>query len=136
MSVLKTYRLFISHAWEYDYDYYRLINMLDKADSFKWYNYSVPQHSPKNANSKSDVRQALRHQMRPTNCVLIISGMYVAHREWIQYELKLATEWGKPIIGVKPRASQLVPHEVSSVANTMVGWSTSSIISAIQNHAQ
>ena len=47
MPALKTYRLFISHAWQYHDDYYRLVEMLNAANNFRWYNYSVPEHDPK-----------------------------------------------------------------------------------------
>lgn len=135
MPALKTYRLFVSHAWQYHADYYRLVQMLNAANNFRWYNYSVPEHDPKDANNKTALRRALRNQMRPTNCVLIISGMYAAYREWIQYEIDMAAEWGKPIIGVRPRGNQRVPTAVSSVASEMVGWYTPSITSAIRRHA-
>ena len=39
MPELKTYDVFISHAWTYNSDYYRLVEMLDKAPNFKWRNY-------------------------------------------------------------------------------------------------
>ncbi len=42
----KTYNIFISHAWRYSEDYYRLVEMLNNAPYFKWRNYSVPQHDP------------------------------------------------------------------------------------------
>ena len=46
MPELKTYDLFISHAWKYNEDYYRLVDMLNNAPNFKWRNYSVPEHDP------------------------------------------------------------------------------------------
>ena len=36
MPTLKTYDLFISHAWEYNSEYYRLINLLNEAQLFRW----------------------------------------------------------------------------------------------------
>ena len=106
MPALKTYRLFISHAWQYHSDYYRLVEMLKEANYFVWYNYSVPRHDPKDVNNKKALAEALQNQMRPTNCVLIVSGMYAAYREWIQYEIDLAAHWGKPVIGIRPRGSE------------------------------
>ena len=135
MPALKTYRLFISHAWQYHGDYYRLVELLREASYFDWYNYSVPQHDPKDTNNGPALAEALRNRMRPTNCVLVISGMYAAYREWIQYEINLATYWSKPIIGIRPRGSQRVPTAVSSVANEMVGWHTPSIVAAVRRHA-
>lgn len=41
MPYLKSYNLFISHGWYYNYDYERLIHLLNNAPNFKWKNYSV-----------------------------------------------------------------------------------------------
>ena len=136
MPPLKTYRLFIGHAWQYNKDYNRLVEMLDNAKYFTWMNYSVPQERPKDGNDDNELREALRNQIRPTNCILIISGMYVAYRDWIQHEIDVAAEWGKPIIGIRPRGNERVPQAVSSVADVMVGWYTPSIISEIRKRAK
>ena len=135
MPALKNYRLFISHAWAYDDDYHRLQNFLRNAPSFKWSNYSVPQHDPLDANNTRRLAVALDNQIRPVNVVLIISGMYVNHREWIQYEIDVAKGYNKPIIGIRPWAAQRIPTAVQSAAIEMVGWNTNSIVSAIRKHA-
>ena len=135
MPLLKTYRLFISHAWTYNDDYYRLVNLLNNANNFSWRNYSVPKHDPVDANNTTKLAEALQNQMRPTQVVLIISGMYAAYRKWIQYEIDLAAHWNKPIIGIRPRGSERTPTAVSSVAKEMVGWNTSSIVAAIRKHS-
>ena len=78
---------------------------------------------------------ALRRQIRPVNCVLILAGMYAAHRKWIQKEIDIAQELAKPIVGLKPRGQQRVPTAVSNAANEMVGWNTQSIVRAIRVHS-
>ena len=135
MPSLKTYDLFISHAWDYDDDYYRLQNLIRNAPRFKWRNYSVPQHDPLDANSTRRLKAALDRQIRPVNVVLIISGMYVNHRNWIQYEIDVAQYYSKPIVGIRPWASQRTPNAVQTAAIEMVGWNTNSIVSAIRKHA-
>lgn len=42
MPELKTYDLFISHAWKYGDEYCNLIYLLDKAPCFSYRNYSPP----------------------------------------------------------------------------------------------
>ena len=135
MPSLKTYDLFISHAWTYDDDYYRLVQFLKDANWFKYRNYSVPQHDPLDANNASRLMAALDRQIRPVNIVLIISGMYVNYRDWIQYEIELAQAYGKPIVGIRPWGSQRVPVAVQSAATELVGWNTSSIVDAIRRNA-
>lgn len=135
MPALKNYRLFISHAWDYGGDYQRLTALLNEAKRFRSIDYSVPQHDPINARNASQLREALKNHIRPVHAVLIISGMYVNYREWIQYEIDVAQSYSKPIIGIEPRGSQRVPAEVRSAATTMVRWNTNSIVSAIRNYS-
>ena len=135
MPALKNYRLFISHAWDYGGDYYRLVNLLEEAKRFRMIDYSVPQHDPLVVNNTRALQSALDRQVRQVNAVLIISGMYVNHRDWIQYEINLAQRYSKPIIGIRPRGSQIVPIAVQTAAIEMVGWNTKSIVSAIRKYA-
>jgi len=133
MPELKTYRAFISHAWIYNEDYYKLEKMLNEAPYFEWRNYSVPEHDPLDSDRK--LEEALRRQIRPTNIVLILAGMYAAYRKWIQKEIDIAVEMGKPIIGIRPWGQERVPQAVQDAAREIVGWNTSSIVSAIRRNA-
>lgn len=135
MPRLKTYDLFITHAWRHDGDYNRLVNLLLAAPLFKWRNYSVPRHDPLDANNALRLRQALDRQIRPVNAVLIISGMYVNYRDWIQYEMEIAQHYNKPMIGIRPRGAERTPKAVQQAAWAMVGWNTNSIVQAIRECA-
>lgn len=138
MISTKTYDLFVSHAWRYGSEYIRLISLLDSADSFSYRNYSAPKDKPlhnldnTDVTKKMEIKSAIDRKIRPVNCVLVISGMYTAYREWMQYELDTAVKMGKPIIGIIPWGAERIPTDVSSIAKEMVGWNTSSIVSAIK----
>jgi MTH538 TIR-like domain (DUF1863) len=135
MPPLKAYKVFISHAWQYSEDYYRVEALLNAAPNFSWINLSVPEHSPADANNTEQLQRALRDQMRLANVFLIVSGMYVAHSNWIDFEINFARRIGRPIIGIVPRGSQRTPFAVQNAATEMVGWTTSSIVSTIRLHA-
>lgn len=139
MPALKTYGLFVSHAWTYNAEYYRLVGMLDNAPNFYWRNYSVPEHDPI-INPSTQVGQGkllaeLDKQVRPVNCVLIVSGMYAAYSGWIQAEIKIAEGYSKPIVGIRPWGQERVPQAVSDPALEMVGWNTDSIVAAIRRNS-
>lgn len=109
--------------------------MLNEAKYFQWRNYSVPVHDPvvgTDEERKKVLTAALDRQIKPVNCVLIISGMYVNHSDWIQVEIDIVKKYEKPIVGLKPRGSQVTPKLVQDAAKEMVGWSTDSIVSAIR----
>ncbi len=133
MPPLRRYYGFISHAWTYNDEYYRLETMLKAAPNFDFYNYSVPKHDPL-ITSRSVLGNAIENQMRLAQFVLIIAGMYVAYSDWIQFEIDYAVRTGKPIIGIRPRGSEVTPLAVSSVA-TMVGWNTPNIVRTIRDNA-
>ncbi len=135
MPPLKTYDLFISHAWSYNEDYYRLVNLLNGASNFKWRNYSVPEHDSFGKLTEKQLLAELDGQIKPVNAVLIVAGMYVNHSNWILKEIEIAQSYGKPIIGLKPRGAQVIPKVVQDAAKEMVGWTTESIVEAIRKHA-
>lgn len=135
MPQLKTYDLFISHAWEHNAEYYRLIELLGAAPYFHYRNYSVPEHDPLGTRTPQQLWSALERQIRPVNCVVVLAGMYVNYRDWMKAEIDIAQNFNKPIIGLIPRGQQRTPLEVQNAANQMVGWTTVSIVQAIRDHS-
>lgn len=53
----------------------------------------------------------------------------------MKYELDTARAMNKPIIAIRPWCAAQTPLEVSISANTIVGWSTSSIVDAIRKYS-
>jgi hypothetical protein len=139
MPDLKTYDLFISHAWKYADDYNDVVTMLKDASNFYFRNYSVPIHDPlidpNTSVGRAKLTSLLNLQVRPVNCVLILSGMYAAHSDWILKEIELAKSYDKPIIGIKPWGQIVVPKAIQENANVIVGWNESSIINAIRQYS-
>ena len=139
MPTLRTYNLFISHAWAYDSAYSSVVDLLQAAKNFQWRNHSAPSNRPVvppgRTVSKGELIEELRSQIRGVHAVIVIAGMYVAHSDWIQAEIDIANGWGKPIIGLKPRGAERLPTAVSLAATEMVGWTTDSIVGAVRRHA-
>jgi hypothetical protein len=105
---MKEYHIFISHAWKYSDDYNKVVSWLNEAQDegeFTWSNYSVPEHDPlldpDKANDKKKLKEELDGQISPASVVIVISGMYVAYSDWIDYEIDTAVSYGKYIIGGK-----------------------------------
>ena len=139
MPRLKTYDLFLSHAWKYNDHYYRLIEMLKDANNFYFRNYSVPIHNPlidpNTIVGKNKLISLLDKQVKPVNCVIILVGMYAAHSDWIINEVTLANNYNKPIIGIYPWGQQNIPRFIKNTATELVGWRTNSIVDAIQRNS-
>jgi hypothetical protein len=133
MPALRKYKVFISHAWHRSEHYQTLVDWFDDAPHFDWTNLSVPEHEPV---SNATLEYELRNQMRPADVFVILSGMYAAHSEVIDFELKFARMIGSPIIGVRPWGSQMIPAAIQRAATEMVGWNSGSIVRAIRAHAR
>src|SRR6185436_6293870 len=119
MPSLRSYQVFISHAWNYSRDYWRIVRFLNEALFFRWNNLSVPEHNPIFGDSDEDLKFELRNQMRPADVFLIIAGMYAAHSYWIDFELQFARRIGRPIIGIYPWGSLRVPLAIKNAAVEM-----------------
>ena len=132
MPYLHNYRLFISHAWRYSERYNRAVRFLNEAPYFTWSNYSIPESRAFEGLSNLKLKEELRGQIRPVQCVIVLAGMYVAHSDWIQFEIDFAKDLSKPILGIVPWGGERTPVAVSSAANKMVNWNSASIVAGIR----
>jgi len=135
---MKTFNIFISHAWDYSDDYNKVIEWLEQAKKnyrLDYRNYSDPKDDPiidpDTAVRKKKMKEMLQKQIRPSSVVIVISGMYVNHSGWIDFEIDTAVDMSKYIIGLEPWGQERVPVKVSQNANVMVGWNYESLIGAI-----
>jgi len=125
-------RLFISHSWSYNERYNSMVSLLDDRMYFPYTNYSVPENKAFGVMTNAQMKEQLRNQIRPVNCVIIIGGMWTAYSDWIQFEMEFAESIGKPILGVKPRGAQVMPAAVTAKANQIVNWNSDSIVAGIR----
>ena len=132
MPALRTYNVFVSHAWAYSEDYDRVAQFLNEAPNFAWHNLSVPTHDRL---PNQDLESKLRDQMRPADVFLIIGGMYAAHSDWIDFELAFARRIGRPVVGIQKWGSERIPVAIQKAAKEISGWSTVGIVGAIRRHA-
>ena len=135
MPALRQYDVFISHAWKYNDQYYKLTELLEGHPYFNFRNYSVPEHDPIVFNTTSDLYKQLDEQIRQSR-VLLIAGKYVKYRKWIQEEIKLAKKYDKPIIAIRPWGADMLPSEAETKADVIVNWQASSIVSAIREYSK
>ena len=140
MPYLRQYNIFISHAWAYDDHYDRLERMLLSAPNLKIANYSAPQDKPlappeNGLISGLELRNRITEKLKHAHVFILISGMWVKYRKWVQYEIEEARRMEKPIICVRPYASLRVPSDLEEYADCIVGWNTQSIVEAIRELA-
>jgi hypothetical protein len=134
------YKLFITHAWDHQ-EYDSLVDLIKPDATFRWENLSVPKENPIAMlvglpKSIRTLVHELDNRIRRADCVLIITGMYVAHRQWIQSEIESALDFKKPIVGIAPRGQERIPEAARMAIETargeLVRWNRESAISAIR----
>ena len=132
MPQLKTRMIFISHAWEYNDDYWKLVNWFNEAPNFSWKNCSVPSHDALPDKTKKGLKEAITRQIRPAQCIVVFGGMYAAYSDWIDYEIDEAVRMGKAIVGAIPWAQQRIPTKIQDNATKLVRWNRDSVIKAVR----
>lgn len=132
----KQYNIFISHSWAYSDAYDKLTDMLKKS-GLDYKDYSIPKDDPIHTNgTDKELYEAIKAKISPTSVVLILAGVYSSYSKWIDKEIKISQNefsTSKKIIAIEPWGSQRTSTKVKSNADKIVGWNTSSIVSAIKN---
>lgn len=131
MPMNNTFNLFISHAWDYDDDYSKLIELLETQSSLDWRDQSVPRSSPVLAPDLIGIREALAQRIYQADAVLVVSGIHHYSSKWVQYELNVARELGKPVIGIQRWIPVPASAGVGDTATTIVDWTADSIAQTI-----
>lgn len=137
MPSLVNYRVFISHSWTYSNAYESLVGFFDAAPNFRWTDYSVPINDPiHNAPSEAALYEAIRRQIAPVNCVVILAGVYSTYSKWINKEISIAKGvYSKPIIAVQPWGAERTSAVVKQFADVIVNWRSDSIVEAIREQS-
>lgn len=135
MPYLRDYHIMISHSWDYSKQFETISGWLDGTPYFRWTDYSVPITRPLSFSGVTDLKQKIRARISLCSCVIILSGMYVAYSDWIDFEIDTAAALGKPIIGVRPWGQERIPAKVQDNAVAMVGWNSDSIVDAVRRYA-
>ena len=132
MPQLKTRMIFISHAWSYNQDYWTMVGWFNDEPNFSWKNCSVPSHDGLPDKTSKGLTDGIRRQIRPAQCVVILSGMYATHSDWIDFEIDEAVRMDKPILAAIPWAQERVPAKVRANATQEVRWNRASVVGAIR----
>ena len=137
MPELKTYKLFISHSWTYGDAYEKLVKFFKDYPNFLWANYSVPKNDPvHNAKNEAELYEAIKAQISPVNCVVMLAGVYSSYSKWINKEIQISKrDFSKPIVAVEPWDSEKTSKIVKDNANTIVKWQSKSIVDAIREYS-
>ena len=134
--MVKEYKIFISHSWQYSDTLEALRNLINSRGYFSAIYEESTRDKPINSDDESYVKRRLSQKIGNSDVILALAGIYASHSSWMQWELDKAIELGIPIIGVIPRGQDRISTIVSSRSVVDIKWNTESIISAIRAHAK
>jgi hypothetical protein len=138
MQITRTYDLFITHAWRYHDDWKRLADMIDKHDPRCWRNFSLPWYDPALRTSSESggriLRENLETQIIPVHAVILLTSVFLqpASRKWLDHEIQIARQYGKPIIALPSWGESNIPDEIQSVTNFTGEWNVKSLLGIVE----
>lgn len=132
----KTYKLFISHSWEYDNLLQNLKDLLNERGYFSAEYYQFEKNCPCNSEKASVIKANITKRLKETDVVLAIAGVSASYSEWMQWEMDKALELRLKIVGVIPRGNERISQEVYKRSVEDVRWNTESVVNAIKKYSK
>lgn len=127
----RTPRVFISHSWRYDNDYWTLIKRFIYL-GFQFYNHSVPANKPVDDATTRRIENAIRAKISGCSKVLVLGGHY-ANSYWIKKEVQIAQAMNKEIIAIRPRNQYSIPTYLQLNADKILPYNARNIIKHIKH---
>jgi hypothetical protein len=130
------YRVFICHAYDHRDIYFKLVQKLN-AVNFAWRNESV-QYDMRFGHDDDQLddthlRNMVGAKIAECDVMLALTKPVASRRAWLQWEIKLAKELGKPVIGIaryrNDRVSKFVRDQATEIVDT---WRIDHITNAIE----
>ena len=134
MSQKDPIRIFVTHVWQKSDDYLRLFEYLESTSNFYYQNFSRPEEAP--SGDKEAMRSSLRRQIEHAESVIVLSSLYGAHRDWIEFQMNAAQAMNKPLLVMEPFGDDEIPEEVRARADEVAEWNARSIEDAIRRTAR
>jgi hypothetical protein len=136
MSEKNPIRIFVTHTFADNPDYHRVFEYLESSPNFFYVNCSAPDHAPQGA-GKEAIKDELRTQIKSAEVVIVLSSMYAANRDWIEYQMDAAQAFELPLVALEPFGGvATMPEEVRGRADERVEWNERLIVDALRRQAR
>lgn len=129
---MKEKHVFISHYSKDDEHIGKMKNLLE-GSKYTLKNSSIDSTKPNAAKNEDYVKSILRPRIDWAGTMVVLIGPQTHKRDWVNWEIDYAHRQGKRIVGVYINGAkgENIPEKLKEHGNAVVGWSTNSIIGAI-----
>lgn len=136
MSQDNPIRLYVSHFFAPDDDYFRVFEYLESAVNFFYSNLAAPEKTPRKLDRES-LKGGLRQQMADAEVVLLLSGQFDRDTALLEFQALYAKACDKPVIVMEPfGAGATVPARLREFADEVVSWNSREMADAIRRQAR
>jgi len=136
MSQDNPIRLFVSHLYLPDDEYFRVFEYLESATNFFYQNLSAPDRPPR-SNDKESIKEALRREMAEAEAVIVLSRQYAQDPVMIEFQALYAKACDKPVIVMEPFGTgEVVPAKLRDLADEVQPWNEREMADAIRRQAR
>jgi hypothetical protein len=136
MSQENPIRLFVSHLYAPDDEYFRVFEYLESAVNFFYANLSAPDKPPRRLDRES-LKEGLRGQMADAEVVILLASLYQRDAVLIEFQAIYAKACDKPLIVMEPFGTgQPVPAKLRDLADEVLPWNEREMSDAIRRQAR
>lgn len=140
MPYLKTYKLFISHAWAADDDYKRLIELLKSIQSFKVKICSDTEKDPTISDTESvtgiqKLKWHMSDQVRSSNCAIIFPRLFINNDFWGKHIIYFCRMYGVIPLSMALPDGEEMPPELVIKTKAVVDWNVVSLEQGIKDYS-
>jgi|TARA_B110000438_G_scaffold300871_1_gene354306 hypothetical protein len=136
MPYVRTFNIFVSHAWSANEEYIRLVGLLKRIKRFNIEIISLPEYEPAIDLDSSSGMQKLKGimeiQVRSSNCALILPRMYISSEFWIKYAMHLCQMYGVSPLAMAPAEGEGLPAVLSIKADAVIDWNIEALEEGIK----
>ncbi|MDP8985956.1 MAG: hypothetical protein M3N97_13160 [Pseudomonadota bacterium] len=128
-------RLFVTHCWEENDDYFRVFEYLEAPGTFYYSNTGQP-HANRPIDRESQ-REELRRQIAPCEVVLVVPAAYRTSPELVLFQMNFAKSADRPIIALENFGStEALPKSIIDLADEVSAWNERNLIDALRRQAR
>lgn len=136
MSQENPIRLFVSHLYAPDDEYFRVFEYLESAVNFFYANLSTPDRPPRPADKES-LKEDLRRQIAEAEAVVVLARLHYRDPVLIEFQALYAKTCDKPVLVMEPFGTgETVPAKLIDLADEVLPWNDREMADAIRRQAR